>query len=172
MASFLAQWNPDRCDGYAAFAAGSIGDADGGWSFAAHKAAKIGDDIYLRRSGADRPGIVLRGRISGFSKPTPSFEGQRVSPRVCFDIEQLAHEDSLPLVSDAKLFEIDPDQAWRSQSSGISIRPETAAKLHRLVAPPVADRLEAALGGLPIIEQIAALTRLAADKATSLELRQ
>jgi hypothetical protein len=128
----------------------------------------VGDEIFIRRSGLDRPGIVLRGRITGFTKPMPTCtNGKQLGLYVQFQIEQLADRDRPPLVSDAKLLEIDADQSWRNQSSGISINPEAAANLRVLMM--VDDAIEKVLATLSLIEQIATLTRLAVKKAAQLE---
>ena len=126
MSSFLVQWNPAKCLGpYREFANGHCA----AWRFAAHKASKIGDEVFMRRSGSERLGIVVQGRITGFTEPMQTRWGSRVSPMVQFVVDKIADEDGDPLASDDDLFAIDDSQQWRSQSSGISINPDAAARL-------------------------------------------
>jgi hypothetical protein len=125
MPSFLVQWNPAKCLGpYREFENGHCV----AWRFAAHKASKIGDEVFMRRSGSERLGIV-QGRITGFTKPMQTRWGSRVSPMVQFVVDKIADEDGDPLASDDDLFAIDDSQQWRSQSSGVSINPDAAARL-------------------------------------------
>jgi len=114
MTAYLLQWNP--IEYLPRHVRRNFKQGKFTWSFASYRSAKIGDKIFLRRSGKNRPGIVTVGTIVGFTEPTESWYGSTERPAVIVKLDVAADVDGQPLVSDEVLLAI-PDQAWRSQSS-------------------------------------------------------
>jgi hypothetical protein len=67
MTSYLIQWSPTKePDAYDRRCHRPLG-------LRRPQGRHAGDEVFVRRSGPDRPGIILRGRITGFTKPKPTF---------------------------------------------------------------------------------------------------
>jgi hypothetical protein len=161
------QWNPTEYPAKTAYKWFAKGH-DSRWSFASYRSARIGDEVYLRRSGKDRPGIVLRGTITRFTKPMETWKGGAIRPAVAFNINALAGINDEPLIGDAELLKI-PGQDWRNESSGIGIKPGPLAALRQLMVHDRREQIEAALAGLSNVEQIALLSEMLVERAAVLK---
>ena len=141
MTAFTMQWSPvygSTVNHMKKLIAKGKCDGKYGWPFASHKQANVGDDLYFRRSGDDRPGIVMRCRITGV---IPQTEG--CIPLVQFTVETAADLDGPPLISDAELYRIDAKHDWDNLNPGVRVRSvATEGTLSAMTGGPVVVKVE------------------------------
>jgi hypothetical protein len=103
------------------------------WRFSNRKDVKNGDRVFLLLQGKQGPAIIGYGRIDG----TPEIDrGKRVIP---IKFENLVDPLTKVLTAKGELTAIDEGKRlWRTQSSGVAIPDNVAAKLEALVVgkPP------------------------------------
>jgi hypothetical protein len=138
MNTWLLSWNPKNWE-WSTFNQDRAMTASGKpveetWRCANGAAAK-GDTVYLARTGEEPRGIIARGVITQDPFQAPHYDPARAAEGetaqfvgINFDdIRDPIHDDFLP--TQTLEGEIDRDQTWNSQSSGIAIRDAAATKL-------------------------------------------
>jgi hypothetical protein len=144
--AYLLQWNPEvwsTSEFKKMIAEGWNWEDGDGWAFGSYKAAKLGDLVFIRRSGADRPGIVGFGRITKIIPPKSKTARDAV---VHFTLDKVGNLDGKPLLTQAELDQIDADQHWNNQTSGIGLNDNAALKLSVLLDAPVTIRIDVPQG--------------------------
>ena len=148
--SWLLSWNPKNWD-WSSLAddrtrtrAGEI--VTHAWRCAS-KAPRVGDQIFLVRTGSDPKGIVAAGSIARPPYDAPHYNAEKADAGEMVRFIDVDFSD----VRDAALDPIVPldalqreatDQVWNPQSSGIEIKPNAARALARLwkaLPPPLTD---------------------------------
>jgi hypothetical protein len=140
MTAWLLSWNPKRwqwktfAQDRATTASGRL--LKGAWS-CANGAAARGDTVYLVRIGVEPRGIIARGIITKRPYQGPHYDSARrakgeTSQYVGInfdDIRDPAQDEFLSIRTVER--EVDRDQIWKPQASGIAINNRAAKELKR-----------------------------------------
>lgn len=136
--SFMLLWNPDyfqwteddRMEVLASIEAGEQ-PADQ-WSISANfRKAKVGDRVYLRKTGRGNRGIIAAGRVQGEAIIEPHWDGSaRGATYVPLTWDSLVASDRLLDLHD--MAEQFPSRVWSGMRSGLQIPEEAVAELERL----------------------------------------
>lgn len=101
-----------------------------------NKTVKPGDPVYVARLGQELPrGIVAKARIRSDSQSGEHWDSSKagqVQDYVLIEIEGISDgptDHYLPITDLEKQF---PEQKWTPQSSGIAVRQQYCAELHRM----------------------------------------
>ena len=141
MTSWLLSWNPKNWD-WRTFKQDRATTASGGivndtWSCANGSAVK-GDDVYLVRIGEEPKGIIARGKITEGPHQAPHYDPSRAAAGeqiqkvgVAFNDVRDPDQDEF-IQFDILWNEVDPNQTWAPQSSGIALSDLAANKLQTL----------------------------------------
>lgn len=130
ISTYLLTWNPSNFD---------ITGPDGlhlneevRWTCASKK-PKIGDRVYLKRTGIQPCGIIASGFVSHASFDAENYnDSSKTSRYIKFTVDSLRPDCKSGLLSDVLLKQVMPEQNWSPQGSGIVIEAGNATKLNKL----------------------------------------
>jgi 5-methylcytosine-specific restriction protein B len=151
-ATYLVSWNPTRWDwqSFAEDRATTIADGTvtRRWRTSSKK-PKVGDRVYLLRTGQEPRGVIARGKVAKAPYPDTHWDDVKAKAGETTDFITVEFEDIRDPAIDAfvsleTLTSKISGQDWSPQSSGIVVKPAAARALGRLweAAEPAQTNVE------------------------------
>lgn len=146
MNTWLLTWNPNRWPWdfpvydrrEASWETENYGFSFIKWTCGVNKSIKTGDRVFLIKLGAEPRGIIASGKAVTDVFSGTHYDEEKAAQgikanRIYVKFDKVIGDDNKILPME-QLIEISDTQKWSSQSSGISIDPETAEKLEEVWA--------------------------------------